>query len=253
MKKIILSMALAMLPLVAQMSLPNVKLVSLKHVGTNVASELLMPFMGEGSPVQVRFSGRPRLVVLSGLPEAIAVVEEYIKKFDVPPPEPSRPAPRNIEVTAYMLFGNSEPDSGDLAPPAELAGVVKQLRGMFPFKNYRLAETMIVRARENNPGEASGLMAMPGAGDAARGYYTFKYTNAAISSDEKGRTIRLDRVRVNARVPYPAFPGAPQVQYHDVGVITDVDLREGQKVVVGKTSGPSMTSLFVVLTTRLVE
>ena len=53
-------------------------------------------------------------------------VEEFIKRFDVPPP----PVP-NIEVTIYMMSALGQP-----RPPcaAELEGVVKQLKSMFSYK-----------------------------------------------------------------------------------------------------------------------
>jgi hypothetical protein len=248
MKRIIVCLSLAAASLWAQAAVPNVKLIPLKHVATSTAMDLLTPFRQPGSPVRIDEARGSRLLAISGSPDAIAVVEEYIKKFDVPPPPPPPFVPqKNVEVTAYMLLGVSEAESADLAPPADLAGVVKQLRGMFPFKSYWLVETMIVRGRENNGGEASGVMAMPAAD---KSLYQFKYARAVIVPDEKGRIVRLDGVRIGARIPYTSGAG---VQYLDTGVNTDVDLREGQKVVVGKTSVPGQTSLFLVLTARVVE
>ena len=47
---------------------------------------------------------------------------------------------------------------------------------------------------------------------------------------------------------------ASQVQNYDIGIQTDVDLREGQKVVVGKSNIESTDSaLFVILTAKLVQ
>ena len=44
------------------------------------------------------------------------------------------------------------------------------------------------------------------------------------------------------------------IQYIDTGVVTDVDLRIGQKVVVGKAAiGNARDSLFIVISAKLVE
>ncbi len=54
------------------------------------------------------------------------------------------------------------------------------------------------------------------------------------------------------RVPITTGPG--QFQYQEVGINTDLDVREGQKVVVGKTNMDSSDrALIVVVTAKVVE
>jgi len=245
-KRTALLLALVLAPVKAQdAKLPNVKLVQLKHIETGTAIDLLAPFMTNNSPVRIHSARGTRLLSVSGAPEAITLVEEFIKKFDVAPaPGPPPRVPKNVEVIAYMLLGSDEPESADQVPPAELSGVVKQLRGMFPFKTYRLAETMIIRGREHAGGTAAGI---------ARDnrLFEFKYGGVSIDGEDKARTIHLNNVRLGAKVPYLS---AGAVQHIDTGISTNVDIREGQKVVVGKTSlGQGQSSMFLVISARVVE
>src|SRR6266550_2488807 len=83
--------------------------------------------------------------------DGIAEVEEMIHRFDVPPP-----AVKNVEVTIYLLSALGQPSGG--AMPAELEGVVKQLKGMFSYKGYQLIDTMVMRGRAGHGGEASGVV-----------------------------------------------------------------------------------------------
>src|SRR6185503_4867121 len=52
----------------------------------------------------------------------------------------------NLDTQLYMLIATNQ-DVDDLKLPAALDSVVKQLRGSLPFKNYRLAATLINRVK----------------------------------------------------------------------------------------------------------
>jgi hypothetical protein len=57
------------------------------------------------------------------------------------------------------------------------------------------------------------------------------------------------------RVPVPTSPGSTQYSYIDVGINTDIDVPEGKKVVVGKTSaveGPD-SALILVISAKVVD
>jgi hypothetical protein len=89
-----------------------------------------------------------------------------------------------------------------------------------------------------------------------------------ISEDSgKGSLIRINNFRFGIRVPYsvgsfqpqqPSAGNAPlagtQFQFQDVGFHTNLDVREGQKVVVGKNQLPGAGHGFVlVVSARTVD
>jgi len=92
----------------------------------------------------------------------------------------------------------------------------------------------------------------------------FSIRNTSLSED--GATIRIDRMHAGLRIPYQnrapggatdakgAVAGQRLVEYVNSGIDQDVDVKEGQKVVVGRSSleGPQQ-ALFLILTAHVVQ
>jgi len=185
-------------------------------------------------------------LVLSGSKEQVAAFEEIIKQLDVPQaPE------QNIQTTVYMVVATPAPSSGVM--PSELDSVVTQLKSLFPYKGYRLLDSFILRSRNGQGAEASGFV--PSAQSAAsQMIYQSRFSRATVDTSYKGRTIRYNGLKLGMRVPTPTGAGG-QVNYLDVGINTDVDVPEGKKVVVGKTSaveGPD-SALILVISAKVVD
>lgn len=255
MKNYLLVTAIALAQLSAQEATtasPQVRIIELKHARVERVGEMLGVFHGPG--VQIRTDPDLQRIMVYARPEIAAAIEEFARKLDVAPP-----APKGIELTVYMLAAQQQPEAATI--PDELSGVVKQLRSVFGLQGFRVLETLVMRGREGKGAEASGLMAPPAKGEETQpSLYQFRYQRASVTSDDKARTIRLDGVRFGGRVPVAmqtagSGPGqAKQWQYLETGVNTDVDLREGQKVVIGKANiGTVNTTLFLVVTAKVVD
>ena len=92
----------------------------------------------------------------------------------------------------------------------------------------------------------------------------FSIRNTSLSED--GTTIRIDRGdHAGLRIPYTnraagatdakgAVAGQKLVEYVNSGIDQDVDVKEGQKVVVGRSSleGPQQ-ALFLILTAHVIQ
>ncbi len=85
------------------------------------------------------------------------------------------------------------------------------------------------------------------------GSYKIEYDSASLSGGSVP-VIHLKKLHFSARIPYVSGSIAlSQTSMRDVGVETDVDLRDGQKVVVGTSNiEPAGTTLFIVVTARLL-
>ena len=57
-------------------------------------------------------------------------------------------------------------------------------------------------------------------------------------------------MNLNSRIPVQSSPG--QFTYTDVGLSADVDIKQGQKVVIGRVS-VAESALFLVLTAQVVN
>jgi hypothetical protein len=171
--------------------------------------------------------------------------ERLIQRYDVPPP----PVP-NVEVTIYMMSALPTPSA--TAIPQELEPVVKQLKGMFSYKGYQLIDTEVIRVRAGQGGDASAVVDNKGP-TGSKTISQMKFRSATPSTDEKGRAMRIDGLKVGLKIPLPTNAKG-EFTYIDTGISTDVDIREGQKVVVGKVNmdGADRASI-VVLAAKIVE
>jgi len=232
------------------------KVFAIKHADVEAIARTLRIF-----PVPVDANRELRVIGVSAPPALLPTIEEIIRRLDVPPP-----TPQNVELTVYLLLA-SDQEAGSVAP--ELEAVVKQLKTTFAFKGFRTIDTLVVRSRDKQAADVKGLAKVQE--DNPRvSTYSLAYRAASILPDEKGRSIRLDGLRFNARIVVktqwegPRLPTAQDApaataqgfafDSHDAGFGTDVDIREGQKVVVGKAAvGGTNTALILVITAKVLE
>ena len=218
------------------------RVVQLRHIPPG-SVQVVLSILSAG---KVNFQSDPNAnyIAMRGPLELVDAMEAAIKKLDVP-----APAAKNIELTFHMLLASPQGETQAIAP--ELAGVAQQLRNVFGLKSVRVLETAVLRGREGKGGETQGFMSAPVKVDAPA-TYGLRYINSAVSAGDKGPNIRIDVLRFNARIPIASSAG--QIQFYEALISTDVDIREGQKVVVGKSSIDSAAqSIFLVVTAKVVD
>jgi Bacterial type II/III secretion system short domain len=221
------------------------KVFQIKHANVDKLAEILRIFGG------VRADRDLRVIAVQVAPGVLPTVEDTVKRLDVPPP-----IPQNVELTVYLLLA-SDQDGSPSPVPADLEGVVKQLKITFALKSFRTLDTLVVRSRERGDGMVKGLARLDA--DAPQpSTFTFSYRAASILSDERGRLIRIDGLKLDAdilvKTQEQGGPSAVSYQNVDAGFNTDIDVREGQKVVVGKAAiGGTNNALILVITAKVLE
>jgi hypothetical protein len=155
----------------------------------------------------------------------------------------------NIELTVYAVSGLA---SGPPTPPNELpddlAATIKQLSGVFMYKSYRLVDQFTLRGRNNGGAQIGGEY--PGFN---YGQYDFKYREAHVGT-ETPRVVHINglRLEITRRPPGPIGQNvAPPITVALVS--TDIDLREGQKTVVGKSAVNGTDALILVIVPKVIE
>ena len=218
MKKLILILALAAAANAQQMQ----KLFPLKYADPNEIKNLLNVF-----PANVSTNREMRVIAVTATKETLASIEEALKTLDVAPTPH-----KNVEVTGYVVLASLKTEAA--TEPADIAGVIKQMRTLFPYKTYRLVETIVVRGRDGQQAQTGGFLSEDSGGK--------RYEFATWVMSTEGKLIRLDKVTLKVFLS--------QV----MELRTDVDLHEGQKVVVGKsnmTGGDG--ALILVLSAKVVD
>ena len=170
----------------------------------------------------------------------------------------------NLETQLYLIVGTNQ-DVDDAKMPAALDSVVKQLRSTLPFKNYRLAATLINRVKNEGRLDLSwigGPLASPaGAATAVTPSFSqFKVRQVKlVRNSENQQMVQMLGFNFGARIPVQTpvsvastsgtFPTT--VAYENTGVSTDISMREAEPVIVGTLNiGPSGDAIILVVSAR---
>ena len=237
MKRILLTLALIAAPVLAQTDAPKdeiSKVVVLKYADPADIRNLLGNF-----GVDTRVDPHMKVITLSGHRANVTTAEEAIKQLDVP-----SAAQKDIDLTIYFLIGTDNTGTMASAIPSDLQSTVTTLKSTFPFKNYGLLDVLSLRARAGVSASTSGQL---------NGGRLTSFSVGSASLEGDGTMIQLNRLHAGLRIPIPDKDG--KTSYLDTGMSTEVvDVKEGQKLVVGRSSlnGPD-TALFLVLIAKVEQ
>jgi hypothetical protein len=257
---IILLLAVA-LPARSQDQEPVTRVFKIEHGNVEQIAEILTMFGGVP-----RANKELGVIAWQGPESRLAAVEAAVESLDVPPG-----AMKNVEMTMFILA--AEPGTGSAADdqvPELLHGVTTQIRKLFDFRSIRLLETSIIRTRDGESGQIGGGLSLnrsvpeallekgtlAAALANAQGSYQFKFQDLEVVSDEGGNTVRVNRLALTILLPaiYINNNGQEERTMKKTQLVTDIDVREGQKVVVGKTSiEGARDTMFLVITAEILS
>jgi len=165
-----------------------------------------------------------RLVIVRGPSAVVNMIEESIKKLDVLPPD--------VELTVQLLYGSAQESTGG-AIPTDLESTVRQLRGLFPYKGYRVLDTLMIRAHDGRELQQRGTL--PGG---ERGYQFS--ARLSVRAGGSPRTVSFQNLVLTIS--------------NNSEIRTDLDAREGQKTVVGKANvAGTDDAIILVITPKVIE
>lgn len=175
-----------------------------------------------------------RVITWTGPPELLPGIQQAVEQLDVPP----EPVP-NVEFAFYFLTASKGGATRD-GVPAELQPVTGQLKEVFGFTAFSLLDTAFLRA--SHRAEANGMFRLPPSNNSAT--YTLDLRNVHVrAGEQRGNSISVS-LDFRANVP-----GAANHAF----LATDIEFREGQKAVVGKTNiDGSSDTFFLIVTGRVV-
>jgi hypothetical protein len=204
--------------------------------------ERLIRLVGAAGNINMRADGSLHAIVVSGNPDTVATVEAMVRKLDL--------APANIELTVYLISGNVRDSTDDL--PKDLASTAKQLHGVFAYKSYKILQSFVLRDREStnqNYGPPSTSGTLPGSNST----YDFQYRTLTVSGGTP-RAVHVEGLRFSVQTPTGTRDKDGRPEHENSTINTDLDIGEGQKVVVGKSNvRGSDDALIMVITAQVVQ
>ena len=173
------------------------------------------------------------------------------------------PDETNLDTQLYLIVGTNQ-DVDDARLPASLEPVVRQLRATLPFKNYRLAATLLNRVKNEGRLELNWIGAPPASPLAAASNVTPSFSRFSIRqvklvrNSENQPVVQMVGFNFGARIPIQTTPSlaangaiAPAFNYEPTGLSTDISMREGEPVIVGTLNvGPSGDAIILVVSAK---
>jgi hypothetical protein len=244
MKRILMILFAAALGWAQQDAGPKQAIIDVKYADVNRLAIMLKGVFGSGIQGDATF----HVITVTGNPETVAAVTAAVKRFDVPPP-----AQPDFELTVYLITGVTLGQASDDLPQ-DLLSTAKQLHSLFPYKSYKLADTIALRGRVNPPGGPFSRREAQGQLSDLRYDLTYNNVNVAL---ETPRTFHIEGLTLTITGPRQAVKeGLRTTDFTDVvaRIATDLDLKEGQKTVVGKSSiNPAGDALILVIVPKVAD
>jgi hypothetical protein len=218
------------------------KMIRLKYVEPSRVQRLLSSYsapthVGQWTLVtNIQADDSLHTLIVSGPAETVAAYEEAVRKVDV--------APATFELTVYLISNSPSDQLPDALGPA-----AKQLHGLFAFKGYQLLDSFELMGRDGQRGIAQGSFLK----DGKTSSYSFQYALASVTG-ETPKNVNLH----NLSLMVTLHTGVADKDGNPIGpfanLLTDIDIRDGQKVVVGKSDvNGGASPLILVVTAKVVE
>jgi type II secretory pathway component GspD/PulD (secretin) len=219
------------------------KVFEVKYRDAGSLAKVLQPLGSGFKGATIWANSEFKTITIRDFPENLATIEEAIRRLDTPA------APRaNIELHMYVLVASNTSGTGDTSAPVptELKDVLTQLRGTLNYRNYELAATVVERITETRnilQGTGAGEVshANPTGLDMALPYQYGINSVSLVQNPSGAPTVQINDFTFRA-----------QTDHDQIQVQTALNLRDGEKVVVG-TATIRNRALIVVLSAKLVN
>lgn len=218
---------------------PNVRLYQPKNLTPERADRVvgfvrnLIAFPG----LMVSWENVPHaFVIRGGRPEEEAMVEALLQRYDVPEPR--------VDLTVYLIRASNSPTSPPGNPvPVELKPAVDEMKGTFAYQHYTLWDAIVLHPKGGG-GETEGILPVEANG---RPYgFTVGYgLYGGVATD--GKSVNLANFTFSIKMPQL---GKDYMESH---IRTDITVREGEKLVLGKIRllPGANADLFLVLSSKV--
>ena len=181
-------------------------------------------------------------------------------------PQPQTPADEtNFETQLFLIVGTNQ-EVSDSRIPTSLDTVMKQLRSTLPFKNYRLATTLINRVKNEGRLDVNSISGpfVPVTTSNTIPQTTpsqFKIRQIKLVRENGQALVQMSGFYFNSRLAIPvgspvaaANPAPPTFNYESAALSTDISVREGEPVVVGTlNTGPSGDAIILVVSAKRTQ
>ena len=208
------------------------RVFEIQHAGQTELRPLMRMF-----DVRWTFDERLKTLLVRAPRDIMPAIAQVVERFDV-----AAPRTPSVELTMHILLATKEERQEQLPPM--LDAVAEQLRGVFAYRSFRLLETAIVRGVDGEDVSVQGVLPLQTEG-VSHPSYLMRGTLYVISGSNDTRVVRFDNFMFNSSIRVTG-------DYHDIQIMTSIEIAEGQQAVVGKASIAD-NALILVMSTKLID
>lgn len=249
MKRLLLTLMLSLaVSGVAQTEKPVERMVELKYLQGDRANRAIN-FVREIMIDRVRIIWEPtfrQLMIVGKTLDHTVQAETLLRKFDVPE---TRSPSKTLEFTIYLIgaYPDATPVRGG-PMPVELDSVVKEMQAAFAYKSLGLLDTIPVRVTEGQQTQYSGILPGGAVGSSIKHFYRVQIDHPQVQAD--GKTVSTPGFAFTVEVPAESTG----LKAGESGIRTDLTVRAGQKVVLGKIrlNDQANSAVFLVVTVKVL-
>jgi hypothetical protein len=207
---------------------PGVRMYQPKNLTPDRAERVAAFVSSIASVGKITWDNVPHAFVFrGGNSQAMDTAEALLKRFDVPE--------TRVELSVHLIRAYPSGTTAGGPPtspvPADLKSAVDEMKGAFNYDHYGLWDTIVLPIKSN--GEVQGIL--PGGSS----FYNVSYATSGPPTESK--TLNL-----------ASFMFSIKFGELDSHIRTDLTIREGQKLVLGKIRlQGGNADLFLVLTTKV--
>jgi hypothetical protein len=172
----------------------------------------------------------------------------------------------NFETQLFLIVGTNQ-DVADPKIPVSLDGVMKQLRSTLPYKNYRLATTLINRVKNEGRLDVNSITGpiVPVTSSSNIPQTTpsvFRVRQIKLVRERDGQSlVQMAGFYFSSRLAIPVgaavasnTPAPPAFNYEVATLATDISVREAEPVVVGTlNTGPSGDAIILIVSAKRTQ
>ena len=208
------------------------------------ATELISNFLMPGG--DARFDAALGVVLLRGQPAQVTAAEALLRRFDVPQADRQD---AQVRFTLYLVEASHETESGGPIPPV-ISGAVEQMKKTFQYKSYRLLDTIMLQTKAGGSASLNGAVAADTAKDPRPpGTYQLAIDKPELTEHS---AVTVSNFRFSMRLPQ-TVSAKGDVQFFDAGLMTNLTIQKGQKLVIGKLSSQEIRNAIFLIITADIE
>lgn len=209
------------------------RVYQVQHTDIDELFRLVRTTPANGQTPVLSYSSALKAISAYGTVSEVESIIANLKAIDVPRPQLAA-GPKGFELTMYILVAGNQTDVPGSPVPDLLSSVTKQLSAAFGLTQFKLMEASIVRGMAGNRQGWGGTAG-------AFGAYEASVQRANIERVGADTTVVLNNYSFELRAPKGRTTFA-----------TNLSLREGQQVVVGKANvDDTEKSLILVLSVKV--